>query len=127
MPATGSTPRRVRSSPRRTTGPALHPWVEAFNAGHPADQWFGRDWTKLRPDLDYEKQSGPDDAAGEGQGIAQGRTFPHLMTGGLKEPGPKYYDAVVTSPYANELLLNLVKRAIDADAWARTARPTSSL
>jgi hypothetical protein len=93
----------------------LHPWLEAFNAGHPADRWFGRDWTKLRPELDYEKMSGPDDVAGEGTGVAQGRTFPHPTTGGLREPGPKYYQALYTSPYANDLLLDLVKQAIDGE------------
>ncbi len=94
---------------------ALHDWVEAFNAGHPADRWFGRDWTRLRPELDYEKLSGPDDVAGEGTGVAQGRAFPHPTTGGLREPGPKYYQALYTSPYANDLLLDLVKRAIDGE------------
>lgn len=90
-------------------------WVTEFNAAHPADRWFGHDWTKLKPDLDYVKLSGPDDVAAEGEGVAQGRTFPHSMTGGLKEPGPKYYQALYTSPYSNELLLDLAKRAIDAE------------
>jgi predicted AlkP superfamily pyrophosphatase or phosphodiesterase len=93
----------------------LHPWVAELNRGHPADRWFGRDWTRLLPDLDYERRSGPDDAPGEGKGYAQGRTFPHPMTGGLSQPGKEYYEAVYTSPFGNELILELVKRAIDAE------------
>jgi hypothetical protein len=92
-----------------------HPWVEEFSRGRPANRWFGRDWTRLLPDLDYERRSGPDDAPGEGKGFSQGRTFPHPMDGGLKEPGKEYYDALYNSPFGNELLLDLVKRTIDAE------------
>ncbi|MBN9519860.1 alkaline phosphatase family protein [bacterium] len=93
----------------------LHPWVEAFNRGRPADHWFGKDWTRLRPDLDYDKLAGPDDVSGEGVGIKQGRTFPHPMSGGLKEPGAAYYQALYTSPFGNDLLLALAKEAIDKE------------
>src|SRR5205807_2471471 len=72
-------------------------------------------WTRLRADLDYDKYSGPDDVKSEWIGYAQGRTFPHAMDGGLKKPGKKYYDAVYNSPMGNEVLLDLVKRAIDAE------------
>jgi hypothetical protein len=89
--------------------------VSEFNRERPADRWFGKDWTRLRPDLDYEQLSGPDDGKGEGIGYLQGRTFPHPMTGGLKEPGRTYYEALTLSPMGNELLLELAKRAIDAE------------
>ena len=94
---------------------AVHPWVAEYNATKPADAYFGKEWTRLRPNLDYEKYSGPDDVAAEDVGYGQGRTFPHPMDGGLKKPGKKYYDAFYTSPYGNEVLLGLVKRAIDAE------------
>ncbi|HVS36383.1 MAG TPA: alkaline phosphatase family protein [Gemmataceae bacterium] len=93
-------------------------WVAAFNAEKPADRYFGKDWTRLRPDLDYEKRSGPDDAPGESLGYngkSQGRTFPHPMTGGLTAPGKAYYEALYASPFGNELLLDLVKRAVGAE------------
>ncbi len=96
-----------------------HPWVEAFNRRRPADRWFGKDWTRLRSDLDYEKLSGRDDVAGEGTGVKQGRTFPHPMDGGLKAPGAAYYQALYTSPFGNELLLDLAKEAIDAEGLGR--------
>ena len=69
-----------------------HPWVNEFNKGRLADKFFGKDWTKLRSDLDYEKFSGADDVASEGLGYKQGRTFPHPMTGGLEKPGKNYYE-----------------------------------
>jgi predicted AlkP superfamily pyrophosphatase or phosphodiesterase len=92
-----------------------HDWVEEFNRQRPADRYFGKDWTKLRPDLDYVAYSGPDDVACEGTGYMQGRTFPHPTTGGIRKPGPDYYYAMLNSPFGNELLLDLAKRAIDAE------------
>jgi hypothetical protein len=105
----------------------LHPWVAEFNAGKPADRWFGQDWTWLRADLDYERHSGPDDVAAEGIGVFQGRTFPHPMTGGLdlKVPTPLYYQALYNSPFGNELLLALAERAIAAEQLG--ARETADL
>src|SRR5262249_37360073 len=56
----------------------------------------------------------PDDAPGEDAGVAQGVTFPHPTDGGLKEIGPKYFEAVETSPFGNELLFELAKKALAA-------------
>src|SRR5262249_46371587 len=39
----------------------VHPWVEGFNSGRPANRWFAKDWTRFRTDIDYERYSGPDD------------------------------------------------------------------
>jgi hypothetical protein len=100
-----------------------HSWVAEFNDARPADRWFGKDWTRLRPDLDYAAHSGPDDVAGEATGWDQGRTFPLAMRGGLDEPGREYYGAVETSPYGNELLLEFAKRAIDAEGLGRNPTP----
>jgi hypothetical protein len=96
-------------------GDELPPWVTEFNRGRMADRWFGRDWTRLLPDLDYARYSGPDNVAAEGIGFAQGRTFPHPMTGGSSKIGRAYYQAMTASPYGSELLLALAKKAIDAE------------
>jgi predicted AlkP superfamily pyrophosphatase or phosphodiesterase len=93
----------------------VHSWVEAFNREAARDRWFGKDWTRLRADLDYVKYCGPDDVPGEGTGSGQGRTFPHAMTGGAGKSGKQYYEAVYNSPFGNELLLELTLRAIDAE------------
>jgi len=93
----------------------LRPWVNDFNKKNIPDQWFGKDWDHLRPNLDYVKYSGPDDVAYEGTGFGQGRVFPHPMKGGSDKIGKKYYEALVNSPRGNELLLALAKTAIDAE------------
>jgi hypothetical protein len=92
-----------------------HDWVNRFNGGHPADAWFDRPWQRLRPDLDYSKYSGPDDAPGEAMGVAQGVTFPHPMNGGLTKTGKRYYDALFLSPFGNDLLLDLTFSAIEGE------------
>ena len=94
---------------------APHMWLREFNAQAPADKYFNKDWVKLRPDLDYAKFSGPDDALPEGIGFEQGRTFPHPTNGGLKTPGKKFYDAVTNTPFGSQLVLDLAKQAIDAE------------
>jgi hypothetical protein len=96
-------------------GDRLPPWVRAFNRSRPADRWFGRDWERLRPDLDYDRLAGPDDVLAEGTGIKEGRTFPHPLTGGAARVGPAYYEAMTLSPFGNDLLLELARRAIDAE------------
>jgi hypothetical protein len=98
-----------------------HGWLAEFNRGRPADRWFGQNWTRLRPDLDYVRHSGPAAAPGGATGWLQGRIFPHPTTGGLhqlkKEPyaNRDYYGAVFTSPFGDELLLELAKKTIDAE------------
>ncbi|MBX9584057.1 MAG: alkaline phosphatase family protein [Gemmataceae bacterium] len=98
-------------------------WVTAFNESKAADRWFGRDWTRFRPGLDYAAFSGPDDAPGEGTGEKQGKTFPHPTTGGLKAPGKDYYKALAYSPFGNDLLLELAKRCVVAERLGKDDVP----
>jgi hypothetical protein len=98
-------------------------WATAFNESKAADRWFGKDWTRLRPDLDYAKYSGADAAPGEGAGSKQGKTFPHPITGGLKAVGKEYYDALANSPYGSELLLEFAKACVTAEQLGRDDVP----
>jgi hypothetical protein len=100
-------------------GDRLRPWLAEFNRDRPADRWFGQTWDRLRPDLDYVRYTGPNNVAGKGSGFDQGRAFPHAMTGGLKKPGKSYYEALENSPFGNDLLLSLAKRAIEAEHLGR--------
>ena len=92
-----------------------HDWVKRFNAERHADAWLGTSWQRLRRELDYEKFRGPDDFFAEGIGFEQGQSFPHPFVKGSDTKKPAYYNAVVTSPAGNELLLALAKRAIDTE------------
>jgi hypothetical protein len=100
----------------------VHPWVARFNASRPADAWFGKSWLRLRSDLDYALESGPDDVPGEGRGIEQGRTFPHPM-GRPPHSLRRYYESVYNSPFGNEILLALVKEAVVAEGLGKDDVP----
>jgi len=92
-----------------------HKWADEFNKSKKADAWFGKDWTKFKPELDYGKLAGPDDGEGEAKVNGQGVTFPHPTDGGLKTAGKKYYEALANSPFGNELLLDFAKVCIDSE------------
>jgi hypothetical protein len=93
----------------------LPAYMEQFNAQKYADQWFGKDWTYFRTDVNYQQYAGKDDQLGEGIGIKQGRTFPHPMTGGESKIGQKFYDAVYTSPFGNDLTWAAAKVVIEGE------------
>lgn len=93
-----------------------HAWVEEFNAAGMSNRWFGQTWDRFEPKLDYKALTGnPNPAPGSGYGVSQRHNFPHAMAEGATAVGPKYYEAVETSPYGNELLFELVKKAIAAE------------
>jgi predicted AlkP superfamily pyrophosphatase or phosphodiesterase len=102
---------------------SLRPWVTEFNRVKMADQWFGRDWTRLVPDVDYAKYSSPADNPFGGTGIKQGQSFPHRLDGGAKEIRRAYYSAMINSPYGSQLLLALAKKAIDAEKLGQNESP----
>src|SRR5262249_47669925 len=87
-------------------------WVAEYNHARPADQWFGTRWAHRKPELDYERHSGPDDVLGEGsKEFGLGRVFPHPLDGGPNRTRTAYYGQLYASPFGNDLLLGLVKRA----------------
>jgi hypothetical protein len=88
-------------------------YMTRFNTLKLANRWFDQPWTRFRSDLDYVTYSGPDDVQGEGPGIMQGRTFPHSMNGGDRTTTQRFYDAVYTSPYGNELTWAAARMLID--------------
>ncbi len=102
---------------------SLPQWVADFNRSGQAEKYFGQDWIKLRQDVDYGQYAAADDAPGEGKGRAQGLTFPHPTTGGLKSPGKAYYEAMVNSPYGNDLLLEFTKACVVNEKLGRGAAP----
>jgi arylsulfatase A-like enzyme len=104
-------------------GDRLPAWVIEFNRSRAADRWFGQTWNRFRPDLDYERLAGPDDVAAEGIGIGEGRTFPHPLGPKTQRISRAYYEALLLSPFGNDLLLALAKRAIDAEKLGQGEAP----
>lgn len=101
----------------------LPEWADRFNDEKVAQSYFGKEWTRFRPDLDYTKLSGLDEMAGEAKSVGLGRTFPHPITGGKDKLSLDYFDAMEASPYGNELLVRFAKRAIDAEKLGQDEAP----
>jgi hypothetical protein len=101
----------------------LHSWVAEFNRSGRVNRWMGTEWRRLRPGLDYARYSGLDDAAGEGTKYFP-RTFPHALGGGsTRKLRTAYYGALFNSPFGNDLLLALTRRAIEAEKLGRHDTP----
>ncbi len=94
-----------------------HAWVEEFNKARRVDTWFGSNWDRLEPVALYDQLAGPDRATGEAEGVArkQGVVFPHPMSAGLTTVGKDYFATVEVSPFGNELLFELAKKAIASE------------
>jgi predicted AlkP superfamily pyrophosphatase or phosphodiesterase len=102
---------------------SLRPWVAEFNRGKMADQWFGKEWTRLAPDLDYAKYSSPADNPFGGTGIGQKQSFPHRLDGGAEQITRAYYEAMINSPRGSDLLLAVAKKAIDGERLGQNESP----
>jgi hypothetical protein len=93
-----------------------HAWIEEFNKANLVDTFFDKKWERFKPDLDYKRFAGEDDAPGESAGTNKmGKVFPHPLKGELTAPADKFYAAVEMSPFGNELLFELAKKVIAAE------------
>ena len=92
----------------------LPAWVTEFNRTRPADKFFGAKWERLLPESEYAARAGADSPAWENIGTVAGdsNAFPHTVTGGLKAPGPAFYNALDYSPFSNDLLISFAEQAI---------------
>ena len=92
----------------------LPEWVAKFNAQKLAEASFGKSWERALPVGAYTI-SGPDDSPFEGDIVGLKRTFPHPLTGGGDKPGPKFYEAFMTSPMGIDYEFAFARAAVEAD------------
>ena len=94
-----------------------HPaWVNAFNAGKPADRYFKTEWKPLLPEAAYAR-SLPDNQPWFGP---RGGKLPMLM--GVADddaPGPAFYRALLRSPFGDALTLDFARAAITGEQLGR--------
>jgi predicted AlkP superfamily pyrophosphatase or phosphodiesterase len=90
----------------------LPAWVARFNEAKRADKYFGAKWERLLPAAEYERRAGRDDAPWEKGDGRFGFTFPHTIGGGAARPGPEFYNALLYSPYTNDMLVRLAEEAV---------------
>jgi predicted AlkP superfamily pyrophosphatase or phosphodiesterase len=107
----------------------LPDWVQRFNAASPCAEYVGREWDRLRSDVDYTQFSGEDDVPYEMGAYGLGRTFPHPVREWV-QPGAEgvaaqrdRYAAVVGTPFGNDILLRFAEAGFDAMGLGRDAVP----
>lgn len=89
----------------------LPAWVTAFNTSGAAQSYRGRVWERSLPVEAYAGMDS-DDVTYEWGGAGLGRTFPHPVGGGTPD---EYYQAMLMSPFGNDLLGRFAAAAIDGE------------
>jgi predicted AlkP superfamily pyrophosphatase or phosphodiesterase len=93
-------------------GSGLPGWVRSFNDSKIINRYFGRRWTQSLPRSAFayvDKDSADYENGENGLGTA----FPHRITGNdTTRITSSYYDALLTSPYASEVLEKLACTAV---------------
>ena len=102
--------------------PDLPEWARKFNASGAVTTWFGKTWDRALPAAAYAAL-GADDVAWERDKSGMGRAFPHPLGAGEARPGPGYVDALETSPFQNELVVDFALAALRAHALGRDEVP----
>ena len=100
---------------------AAHPaWVEAFNAGRPADRFFKTEWKALLAPEAYAR-SIPDGQPWFGP---RGGQLPMLMGAPADDkPGPAYYGALLRSPFVDAMSLDFARAAVRGEGLGQDDAP----
>lgn len=89
-------------------------WWKKFYADQPQDKYFGKIWTPLLPDAAYARSTS-DDRPWSTNYKGLGTKFPHPISGGADKPSKSYYDAILWTPYGDNLTLDFVKATIEGE------------
>jgi predicted AlkP superfamily pyrophosphatase or phosphodiesterase len=100
-------------------------WVADWKGPEKINAFFGRSWALSVPPAALKRLWTPDNAhAGNPSGL--GQTFGsqgHKIDGGLTAPGPAFYKAFTTTPYANEYVLDTARELIRREGLGQDAVP----
>jgi len=89
-------------------------WLQAFNARAPAERYRSAQWTRL---LSPQAYGHPDAGGGEGHLLGETNSiFPHT----LHFKTTNYYDAILPTPYADTVLAELARAAIEGEHLGQT-------
>ena len=97
-----------------------HPqWVVDFHARKPADAYFQKEWQPLLDAPAYAR-SLPD---GQSWYAKWGGKLPMKLGEGMAAPGPRFYAAVLASPFGDELMLAFARAAIAGEELGKDDVP----
>jgi predicted AlkP superfamily pyrophosphatase or phosphodiesterase len=96
-----------------------HPrWVEEFNARHSADSYFQTEWRPLLEAGAYAR------SVADGQKwFAPGGKLPKKVGEGQQKPGPAFYEALLETPFGDDLTLAFARAAIEGEGLGRDGSP----
>ncbi len=97
-------------------------WVEAFNKERFVDRFFQKDWERLLDDKSYPTRF----LNGCGDDVWRKHhelSFPKKIGAGQSSPNLAYYAALYSSPFGNELVFEMAKRAINTQSLGSDQYP----
>ncbi|HEY3246573.1 MAG TPA: alkaline phosphatase family protein [Phycisphaerae bacterium] len=101
-------------------------WLAQLNEQRIADRFYGARWERCLPESIYAQYARADDAPYErGPSVHLSNTFPKVIGGEQSRSEtddsrkvvlpPDYYEALSATPFANELVFDVVRRLIEAE------------
>ena len=103
----------------------LPKWVVDWNAQKKIDPFFGKHWTLSVPPAALKRLWTPKNghvSNPAGLGTSFGPNG-HKIDGGLTAPGPAFYKAFSTTPYANDYVLDTARELIRREGLGQDAIP----
>ncbi len=104
---------------------ALPAWVMDFNAAKPADAWFKTEWALSVAPEEYSERCTVDAYPAEApeNGRFSDASFPHTLGAASDAPDEGYYAGLCTSPFSNDLLVQLAQVAVEHEGMGRDDIP----
>jgi predicted AlkP superfamily pyrophosphatase or phosphodiesterase len=96
----------------------LPDWARRFNASGKVTGYFGKRWERSLP-VDAYRVQGADDIPEERDKGGMGRTFPHPLGAGEARPGPRFIEALETSPFHNDIVADFAMAAVRNERLGR--------
>lgn len=103
----------------------LPKWVTDWNGQKKIDPFFGKFWTLSVPPAALKRLWTPNNGHASnpsGLGTSFGANG-HKIDGGMTAPGPAFYKAFTTTPYANEYVLETARELIRREGLGKDATP----
>jgi predicted AlkP superfamily pyrophosphatase or phosphodiesterase len=87
-------------------------WVKSFNDRNLPASYFHKSWTPIGLAAEYVGKNLGQFAVDR---VGLGRAFPHPLTGGLSTPGPEANQALQSTPYLDQILVQFAIAALEAN------------
>lgn len=104
------------------TDSGLPTFAQRANDSKIADRWIGQEWDYLLPEPAY-RISQPEGFEGYSDTRGYTSDFPKFLSEPGSEPNRDYYNALVCSPFGNEMVLETAKLAVEYEELGQDLYP----